>query len=97
MTEVLNTCDSTVGDFSVGGATGDESISIQTQERFPKLCKRLPSIVVEPSDSGDVESGELRWPPDDLTSPNNDRRQAQAVGEDHPAEEDKVDRMMEGV
>ncbi|XP_044304319.1 uncharacterized protein LOC123032489 [Varanus komodoensis] len=28
---------------------------------------RLPSIVVEPSEGGDVESGELRWPPADFS------------------------------
>ncbi|XP_077180707.1 LBH domain-containing protein 1 isoform X2 [Paroedura picta] len=28
---------------------------------------RLPSIVVEPIEVGDVESGELRWPPEDLS------------------------------
>uniref|UniRef100_A0A674JCG8 LBH domain-containing protein n=1 Tax=Terrapene triunguis TaxID=2587831 RepID=A0A674JCG8_9SAUR len=27
---------------------------------------RLPSIVVEPTETGEVESGELRWPPDDF-------------------------------
>lgn len=27
---------------------------------------QLPSIVVEPTEAGEVESGELRWPPDDL-------------------------------
>lgn len=37
-------------------------------ERFPKLSRRLPSIVVEPTDGGEVESGELRWPPDDVSS-----------------------------
>lgn len=37
-------------------------------ERFPKLSRRLPSIVVEPTDGGEVESGELRWPPDDDSS-----------------------------
>lgn len=46
-------------------------------ERFPKLSKRLPSIVVEPTESGEVESGELRWPPDDL-SPTDDPRDKQA-------------------
>uniref|UniRef100_A0A8C4RE63 LBH domain-containing protein n=1 Tax=Eptatretus burgeri TaxID=7764 RepID=A0A8C4RE63_EPTBU len=29
---------------------------------------RLPSIVVEPMDAGDVESGELRWPPAEMLS-----------------------------
>uniref|UniRef100_A0A9J7Y8J2 Si:dkeyp-72h1.1 n=1 Tax=Cyprinus carpio carpio TaxID=630221 RepID=A0A9J7Y8J2_CYPCA len=48
-----------------------------SHERFPKLSKRLPSIVVEPTESGEVESGELRWPPDDL-SPTDDPRDKQA-------------------
>uniref|UniRef100_A0A3P9DU93 Protein LBH n=2 Tax=Haplochromini TaxID=319058 RepID=A0A3P9DU93_9CICH len=39
-----------------------------THERYPKLSKRLPSIVVEPTDGSEVESGELRWPPDDPSS-----------------------------
>lgn len=38
------------------------------REKYPKLSKRLPSIVVEPTESGEVESGELRWPPEDLKS-----------------------------
>ncbi|KAL2082257.1 hypothetical protein ACEWY4_022075 [Coilia grayii] len=71
MTEVMNTCEPAVGDFGVAGAPGDESISFQifpeTHERFPKLSKRLPSIVVEPTEGGEVESGELRWPPDDMS------------------------------
>ncbi|CAL1575931.1 unnamed protein product [Knipowitschia caucasica] len=33
-------------------------------ERCCKLKDRLPSIVVEPTE-GEVESGELRWPPED--------------------------------
>ncbi|XP_062275905.1 uncharacterized protein lbhl [Scomber scombrus] len=28
--------------------------------------ERLPSIVVEPTDLSEVESGELRWPPDNM-------------------------------
>lgn len=28
--------------------------------------ERLPSIMVEPSDVSEVESGELRWPPEDM-------------------------------
>uniref|UniRef100_A0A8C7QCW4 LBH domain-containing protein n=1 Tax=Oncorhynchus mykiss TaxID=8022 RepID=A0A8C7QCW4_ONCMY len=89
MTEVINTCDSTVGDFSIGGTSGEEGISFQifpdSHERFPKLSKRLPSIVVEPTESGEVESGELRWPPDDLSYPDEDpgEAQAQAAGENH--------------
>ncbi|XP_069464759.1 protein LBH [Ambystoma mexicanum] len=34
-------------------------------DRYCKLKDRLPSIVVEPTD-GDVESGELRWPPEEF-------------------------------
>uniref|UniRef100_A0A671KK96 Protein LBH n=2 Tax=Sinocyclocheilus anshuiensis TaxID=1608454 RepID=A0A671KK96_9TELE len=33
-------------------------------ERCCKLKDRLPSIVVEPTE-GEVESGELRWPPEE--------------------------------
>lgn len=28
--------------------------------------ERLPSIVVEPTELSEVESGELRWPPEDV-------------------------------
>ncbi|XP_034555742.1 protein LBH-like [Notolabrus celidotus] len=67
MTEVINTCDQTVG-----GASGQEGMSFQVfpdaVERIPKLSRRVPSIVVEPTDGGEVESGELRWPPDDVSS-----------------------------
>ncbi|XP_069049177.1 protein LBH [Lepisosteus oculatus] len=72
MTEVLNTCEPAMEDFSVGAASEEQGISFQifpdSHERYPKLSKRLPSIVVEPSESGEVESGELRWPPDDLST-----------------------------
>ncbi|XP_023680645.1 protein LBH-like [Paramormyrops kingsleyae] len=34
-------------------------------ERCCKLQECLPSIVVEPTE-GEVESGELRWPPEDF-------------------------------
>ncbi|XP_016100858.1 protein LBH isoform X2 [Sinocyclocheilus grahami] len=81
MTEVMNSCDSAVGDYSVSGTSEEQNISLQifpdSHERFPKLSKRLPSIVVEPTESGEVESGELRWPPDDL-SPTDDPRDKQA-------------------
>ncbi|XP_027428340.2 LBH domain-containing protein 2 [Zalophus californianus] len=33
-------------------------------EKGPRLGQRLPSIVVESSEVGSVESGELRWPPE---------------------------------
>lgn len=32
----------------------------------PQGKERLPSIVVEPTDISEVESGELRWPPEDM-------------------------------
>lgn len=32
----------------------------------PQGKERLPSIVVEPTDVSEVESGELRWPPEDM-------------------------------
>ncbi|GCB76312.1 hypothetical protein scyTo_0019119 [Scyliorhinus torazame] len=34
-------------------------------DHFCRLKDRLPSIVVEPSE-GEVESGELRWPPEEM-------------------------------
>ncbi|XP_074053236.1 protein LBH [Macrotis lagotis] len=34
-------------------------------DRYCKLKDRLPSIVVEPTE-GEVESGELRWPPEEF-------------------------------
>ncbi|XP_078394192.1 protein LBH [Cetorhinus maximus] len=34
-----------------------------------KLKDRLPSIVVEPTDVSEVESGELRWPPEEFLIP----------------------------
>uniref|UniRef100_A0A4W6EHF2 LBH domain-containing protein n=1 Tax=Lates calcarifer TaxID=8187 RepID=A0A4W6EHF2_LATCA len=65
-TEVMNTCDS-----AVGGASDEDAVSLQvfpdSVEHFPKLSRHLPSIVVEPTDRGEVESGELRWPPDDVS------------------------------
>ncbi|KAB5539793.1 hypothetical protein PHYPO_G00093250 [Pangasianodon hypophthalmus] len=95
MTEVMNTCESTVGDYS---ASGDQKIGFQifpeSHERYPKLSKRLPSIVVEPTETGEVESGELRWPPDDL-SPTDETRDppAQKAGEDPTAEEEEAGRV----
>ncbi|XP_067273193.1 protein LBH [Pseudorasbora parva] len=95
MTEVMNSCDSAVGDYNVSGASEEQNISFQifpdSHERFPKLSKRLPSIVVEPTESGEVESGELRWPPDDL-SPTDDPRdkQAQAASDTLTEDSDEV-------
>lgn len=61
-----------------------------THERYPKLTKRLPSIVVEPTDATEVESGELRWPPDEPGSPDaqtgKQAAKAGAAGEEpHPS------------
>ncbi|XP_076155494.1 protein LBH-like [Alosa pseudoharengus] len=73
MTDVINTREPGPGreDFGVEGAAGEQGIAFQifpdSRERYPKLSKRLPSIVVEPTE-GEVESGELRWPPEDLRS-----------------------------
>uniref|UniRef100_A0A8D0L5Y5 LBH domain-containing protein n=1 Tax=Sphenodon punctatus TaxID=8508 RepID=A0A8D0L5Y5_SPHPU len=71
MTEVMNTREPVMEEFTLsqspeeeGGPSTEEFP--EAHEKYPKLSKRLPSIVVEPTESGDVESGELRWPPDDL-------------------------------
>ncbi|XP_031136327.1 protein LBH [Sander lucioperca] len=70
MTEVMNSLEPGTEDFSVGGAGADQgALFPDTHERYPKLSKRLPSIVVEPMDGAEVESGELRWPPDEPSSP----------------------------
>lgn len=66
MTEVMNSLEPGTEDF---GGGDQEAIFPESHERFPKLSKRLPSIVVEPTDASEVESGELRWPPDDPGSP----------------------------
>uniref|UniRef100_UPI003AAD6AAB protein LBH-like n=1 Tax=Centroberyx gerrardi TaxID=166262 RepID=UPI003AAD6AAB len=66
MTEVMNSLEPGKEDFSGGGAGGSQAaIFPDSHDRFPKLSKRLPSIVVEPTDGAEVESGELRWPPDE--------------------------------
>uniref|UniRef100_A0A8C7GZQ6 LBH domain-containing protein n=1 Tax=Oncorhynchus kisutch TaxID=8019 RepID=A0A8C7GZQ6_ONCKI len=36
------------------------------QQFSPSEKERLPSIMVEPTDMSEVESGELRWPPEDM-------------------------------
>lgn len=66
-----------------------------THERFPKLSKRLPSIVVEPTDGAEVESGELRWPPDE---PSSGDAQAERPSEDEQTageEGGQVDRRLQ--
>ncbi|KAM4691017.1 LBH domain-containing protein 2 isoform 1-T2 [Rhinophrynus dorsalis] len=76
MTEVMNTCEPAMEEFMLSAPAGAEGHAVQifpdSHEKHPKLTKRLPSIVVEPMESGDVESGELRWPPEDL-SPTDDK------------------------
>ncbi|XP_068194991.1 protein LBH-like [Antennarius striatus] len=69
MTEVMNSLEPGAEDFSGGAAADQNTIFPESHERFPKLSKRLPSIIVEPTDGKEVESGELRWPPDDPGSP----------------------------
>ncbi|XP_075883737.1 protein LBH-like isoform X1 [Nelusetta ayraudi] len=67
MTEVMNSLEAGAEDFGGdgAGAAGEGAMFPDTHERYPKLTKRLPSIVVEPMDASEVESGELRWPPDE--------------------------------
>ncbi|XP_059516969.1 LBH domain-containing protein 2 isoform X2 [Myotis daubentonii] len=45
-----------------GGRAGKAEVG--AWEKGPRLGPRLPSIVVEPTEVGAVESGELRWPPE---------------------------------
>ncbi|XP_059771039.1 LBH domain-containing protein 2 isoform X1 [Balaenoptera ricei] len=45
-----------------GGLAGKAMVG--AREKGPRMGQRLPSIVVEPSEAGAVESGELRWPPE---------------------------------
>ncbi|XP_044024192.1 protein LBH-like isoform X2 [Siniperca chuatsi] len=92
----MNTCDTTVG-----GASGEDETAFQvfedSVERFTKRSRLLPSIVVEPTDGGEVESGELRWPPDDVSS---DVREghAQVTGSSVPVEEaEPQEKVMGGV
>ncbi|XP_021099599.1 uncharacterized protein LOC110345669 [Heterocephalus glaber] len=46
----------------MGGPAGKAAAG--AWEKGPGLGPRLPSIVVEPSEVGAVESGELCWPPE---------------------------------
>ncbi|XP_037607370.1 protein LBH-like [Sebastes umbrosus] len=89
MTQVMNNSDSTVG-----GASGEDVVALQV-ECFPKLSRHVPSIVVEPTDGGEVESGELRWPPDDVSS---DVREGKAQVTGVPVEEaEPEEQVMSGV
>ncbi|XP_049451757.1 protein LBH-like [Epinephelus fuscoguttatus] len=90
MTEVMNSLEPSTEDFSGGGAGADQgAIFTETHERFPKLSKRLPSIVVEPMDAAEVESGELRWPPKEPSSPDAKTERQHAV--EQPADVDQSD------
>ncbi|XP_047466196.1 protein LBH-like [Mugil cephalus] len=87
MTEVMNSLEPGTEDFSGGGAGGEQdTIFPDAHERYPKLSKRLPSIVVEPTDGAEVESGELRWPPDEPSSPDA-QTERQSAGEQTADEE----------
>ncbi|XP_066172414.1 protein LBH [Sylvia atricapilla] len=50
-------------------------------DRYCKLKDRLPSIVVEPTE-GDVESGELRWPPEEFLVQEEDEEEEEENCED---------------
>ncbi|XP_026195633.1 protein LBH-like [Anabas testudineus] len=91
MTEVMNSLEPGTEDFSGGGAGGGDQDAIfpDTHERYPKLSKRLPSIVVEPTDAAEVESGELRWPPDEPNSP--DAQTEKRHVEEQTADEEQSD------
>ncbi|XP_020505359.1 protein LBH [Labrus bergylta] len=92
MTEVMNSLEPATEDFSGGDAAADQdAIFPDTHERYPKLSKRLPSIVVEPSDATEVESGELRWPPDEPSSPDGKSGRQCAEGQTAGDEQLNVD------
>uniref|UniRef100_A0A673BIQ6 LBH domain-containing protein n=1 Tax=Sphaeramia orbicularis TaxID=375764 RepID=A0A673BIQ6_9TELE len=78
--------------FSLSPYINVKQIFPDTHERYPKLSKRLPSIVVEPTDATEVESGELRWPPDEPTSPD---AQAERQFEEQTAGEEGTGREQE--
>ncbi|XP_004450732.2 LBH domain-containing protein 2 [Dasypus novemcinctus] len=56
------------------------------REKGPRLSQRLPSIVVEPSEVGAVESGELRWPPEGTQRGPAQSQAAAAPSPSRPAE-----------
>ncbi|XP_069016904.1 LBH domain-containing protein 2-like [Embiotoca jacksoni] len=104
MTEVMNSLEPGTEDFSGGGGGAGEggdqgAIFPETHERYPKLSKRLPSIVVEPTDSSEVESGELRWPPDEASSPDGqtERKRADEPIADEEQPSVDVDKEASGV
>ncbi|XP_007886492.1 protein LBH [Callorhinchus milii] len=85
MTEVMSSCEPAMEDFTLNQATeGGLSFQIfpdplEKSERCPKMTKRLPSIVVEPTESGEVESGELRWPPDEMNLLEDDENEIEST------------------
>uniref|UniRef100_A0A3P9HMZ1 LBH domain-containing protein n=1 Tax=Oryzias latipes TaxID=8090 RepID=A0A3P9HMZ1_ORYLA len=90
MTEVITSVEPGTEDFGGGGAGGEQdSIFPDVHERNPKLSKRLPSIVVEPTDATEVESGELRWPPDEGSSA--DAQTERRSSDKHTADVEKTD------
>ncbi|XP_024117647.1 protein LBH isoform X1 [Oryzias melastigma] len=90
MTEVITSVEPGTEDFGGGGAGGEQdSIFPDVHERNPKLSKRLPSIVVEPTDAAEVESGELRWPPDESSSA--EAQSERRSSDKHAADEEKAD------
>ncbi|XP_043931573.1 protein LBH-like [Protopterus annectens] len=72
MTEVMmSACKSSME--NIGLKCNDDRLPFQifpdpceSYEGHSKLKDRLPSIVVEPTDVSEVESGELRWPPEEF-------------------------------
>ncbi|KAL6044885.1 hypothetical protein STEG23_017056 [Scotinomys teguina] len=61
----MSTLQSTASESPTEGARGPAGkAAVGIREKGPRLCQRLPSIVVEPTEVGAVESGELRWPPE---------------------------------
>uniref|UniRef100_A0A8C2QG94 LBH domain containing 2 n=1 Tax=Cricetulus griseus TaxID=10029 RepID=A0A8C2QG94_CRIGR len=66
-----------------GGPEGKAAVGVR--EKGPRLCQRLPSIVVEPTDVGTVESGELRWPPEGTQRGTPQTQAAAGVSSGHQA------------
>lgn len=61
----------------------EESDSSSYPEDFRYKRERLPSIVVEPTEHSELESGELRWPPRCLMSNNVEEEEEEDSSTDH--------------
>ena len=61
----------------------EESDSNTYPEDFLYRRERLPSIVVEPTEYSEMESGELRWPPGCLMSNNVEEEEEEDSSADH--------------